>query len=143
MRISDWSSDVCSSDLWHGGWSRWEPLETVARGYPTCSVHVGSGADTLTGAVYAVLNATGGCMLHVPSVTAAFTPPRASHLGALGGILASRMLAMWNGGWDINVLMLLHADVQALLVVASEPGPPRPGQELGRAAWRERVCRYV
>src|SRR3546814_17770789 len=94
MRISDWSSDVCSSDLWHGGWSRWEPLETVARGYPTCSVHVGSGADTLTGAVYAVLNATGGCMLHVPSVTAAFTPPRASPLGALGGILASRMLAM-------------------------------------------------
>src|SRR3546814_6011892 len=21
MRISDWSSDVCSSDLWFGGWS--------------------------------------------------------------------------------------------------------------------------
>src|SRR3546814_9701504 len=29
MRISDWSSDVCSSDLWHGGWMHTQDIATI------------------------------------------------------------------------------------------------------------------
>lgn len=67
-------------------------------------------------------------MLHDSSAPVAFAPLRPTRVGGYGSILAARVLAMWNGGWDINVLVLLQADLHALGAAACEPRHARLGQ---------------
>lgn len=67
-------------------------------------------------------------MLQVSSARAGLAPPRPLRVGGDGGVLAGRLLAMWNGGWDINVLMLLQADLHALAAIACEPRYARLSQ---------------
>src|SRR3546814_11478608 len=55
MRISDWSSDVCSSDLWGGGW-----LAMLGKNFGFGHGHVdfaGSSVVHLTGGVLALVGA--------------------------------------------------------------------------------------
>lgn len=64
-------------------------------------------------------------MLHVSQARTAAEPFRPAHMGSQGSILAARLQAMWDGGWDINVLMLMQADVHVLASLASESDHPR------------------
>jgi len=67
-------------------------------------------------------------MLHVSQAPTAFEPFRPARMGSRGGILAARLQAMWDGGWDINILMLMQADVHVLASLASESAHPQVGQ---------------
>lgn len=67
-------------------------------------------------------------MRHGLPAPAAFAPRRPTRVGGHGSILAARVLAMRNGGWDINLLMLLQADLHALAAAAGEPRHARLSQ---------------
>jgi diguanylate cyclase (GGDEF)-like protein len=64
-------------------------------------------------------------MQHVSLAKTASEPLRPMRVSARGEVLAARLLAMWDGGWDINILMLLQADVHALSALACDTGHAR------------------
>src|SRR3546814_18766726 len=114
MRISDWSSDVCSSDLHRG----------------PCLACAGSGR-------------TSSCSWNIPNVAPATHRAAGSWLSVaeghgqpvFGG--ASRIAHDIVVGLDRvgPVIFVEH-------VLTPEAGPPAP-IEIGRASCRERVCQYV
>src|SRR3546814_15368809 len=131
MRISNWSSDVCSSDLWDGQreeisqhWNPWSHVET------DFSKSTAERSDRL------------GQILRDTHATWAACYPH-----SLVGL---------SGGLDSSIVAVCLAEasqrLECLTAVTSDPvGDERLYArlvcaqigEIGRASWREGVCQYV
>src|SRR3546814_18295739 len=127
MRISDWSSDVCSSDLLDGENER--------------------------------LKAAGGQGLIAPAflIDKAVTAMEATIADAkAGGSMVESLVrrtgeAKIAGDWDGRAAKIVQGPVAAALErQLAELKAQRPKAtmdagmwEIGRASWRERVCKYV
>src|SRR3546814_4030176 len=117
MRISDWSSDVCSSDL-RGA------LMTAARDAGLGSVRLV--AEPFAAAIGAELpiNAPSGTMI----IECGAGTTEVAVL-SLGGICLTRSVRVGGASLDKAIADHLHFQHKFL--------------EIGRAACRERVCQYV
>src|SRR3546814_17234551 len=115
MRISDWSSDVCSSDL---PASLWEAYEEALRRLPAWLSGIGYEAMGLTCLREAIARdyARRGC------------PTRPEQIIVTSG--AQNGLPL--------VLRALTGPGDRVAV-----DHPTYHNEIGRASWRERVCQYV
>src|SRR3546814_11864642 len=119
MRISDWSSDVCSSDLLNG----YEYLKTLDIGYYFYS---GSYADDILN----VLDPTQKTIIHIPSVNSRESTK--DKIREVEHIIEA--LGEWQGADLTTGFQLVKTTEGKVLRIADQ---------IGRATWRERVCEYV
>src|SRR3546814_20742496 len=116
MRISDWSSDVCSSDLFapdSGG---------IRPGKPRCPESISRPARTQAWIP--------GRKAHTPETLRVPGSPNARN----DGLLALRAIGwLTDAGWRRP----------QRLISPDDSGTPAPRDQIGRAACRERVCQYV
>src|SRR3546814_15343941 len=114
MRISDWSSDVCSSDLFGQGTGATDPAAMYgSRSITTPTDPLTLGSDV----TFAILDADGNSVTGPMTLAAGATAPDAI-LTAINGYLTTAPgygTAAWNND----------------------------RMEIGRASCRERVCQYV
>src|SRR3546814_20121185 len=121
MRISDWSSDVCSSDLYllKGGETVWEdgPLTRAVKEGAICYLDevVEARADTIV-------------VLH----------PLLDHRREL---IVDRLGETLSAAPGFMLVVSYNPGYQSVLKDLKES--TRQRMEIGRASWRERVCRYV
>src|SRR3546814_18273848 len=116
MRISDWSSDVCSSDLCAPSIAAWARLAAISSSHNRLSMGI---------------EAFISCM-----IAAGPPPKRPPHMLLLSGESAIRRVP----NSKIAILALLLAGS----VAGCDREKHRAEQaEIGRAAGRERVCKYV
>src|SRR3546814_9087730 len=104
MRISDWSSDVCSSDLWRNS----------------------------------VASQGGAAIRNVSGRLAILTGSNPGAAGSAFTDMAERFTVLANG----NVGIGTSAPGTILDIQGSTSGTSRIN-EIGRASWRGRVCKYV
>src|SRR3546814_3053226 len=118
MRISDWSSDVCSSDLASLG-GEWQAVQILRAG--------GERAADIRPLV----------RLNVSVVVGEGERMEAGSHGGGGRIAYETLLdpAHWQAGVD-------EALRQALVNLAAVDTPAGEMPEIGRASCRERVCQY-
>src|SRR3546814_15534371 len=124
MRISDWSSDVCSSDLTHA-----------------FAVLIGVGATTvhayLAEAAIADRQARGLFgELSLADCRQRFRKAIGDGLLKIMAKMGIAVISSYRGGYNFEAVGLSRALVNDLF-------PGMPAQKIGRASGRERVCPYV
>src|SRR3546814_20068547 len=120
MRISDWSSDVCSSDLFAGG----------SLG--------GGGLEAYVGKVF---QAVGGQQI-------SYSQPRRTTVNGLEAAVSAARANTQSGPVDVTVTAYRGSGDQAFHFLTITPastgaGPFAALLKIGQAAWRARVGRYV
>src|SRR3546814_3242959 len=137
MRISDWSSDVCSSDLGAGAIIALAPLMLLARRAesPLGLILAGIAISTLAGAgISLALNLAPNPFAAMEIMTwllGSLEDRSFDHLWiALPCIATGAVLLLWDG-----------RALEALTL--GEDGARSLGMQIGRAACREGGCQYV
>src|SRR3546814_13734713 len=126
MRISDWSSDVCSSDLIVAGMAG--SLSGIIRAPLT--------------AIFLIAEITGGYILMVPlmivSAISFFISRYLERFSIYTKELAEQGEPIGEGGDDRSILSMMklrYLIERNFYVLPAE-------SQIGRASWRERVCQY-
>src|SRR3546814_14315833 len=127
MRISDWSSDVCSSDLWDPKFgTAISDLEVETREVQGKFWHLKYPLEDGSGFIH-VATTRPETMLADMAVA---VPPDDERYTAL-----------------IGKQVKLPITGRLIPIVTDEPADPEPGsgavKKIGSASWRDRVCAYV
>src|SRR3546814_9683363 len=145
MRISDWSSDVCSSDLFDADTAERRP----GRGEDVILVRTETSPEDMHGmhAARGILTARGGMTSHAAVVARGMGRPCVSGAGSLA--IDSKAGVMRVAGREIREGDIITIDGTSGEVMLGKVPTVQPelagdfGTQSGRASCRARVCQYV